>query len=197
MVRIALVVALSALGAAVPASAQTGPALQPGEIIENGGGQQLKVLRCKPTAYRWRECETVLWVDGRADSNPAWWNEGELIKGDAVVRDRLGMPPRGGVPAAATRPATRVALQSRTVAPATRPAAGGKRIPDGTYKCMTWIGSSYVSMGVLRSANNSLDTGFLAKVGATFTGATPTAGGVTINYTSRSGYRESMDCTRQ
>jgi hypothetical protein len=51
-------------------------------------------------------------------------------------------------------------------------------------------------MGTIRSVKNSLDTNILRKVGATFTGATPTKDGVTINYTSKSGYRESMDCKR-
>jgi hypothetical protein len=73
---------------------------------------------------------------------------------------------------------------------------GGAKIPDGTYKCSIWMGSSYVSMGTIRSVKNSLDTNILRKVGATFTGATPTKDGVTINYTSKSGYRESMDCKR-
>lgn len=175
-------------------SFQAGPALQPGEILENGGGQQMKVLQCRPASYGQRECETVGWQNGAATSNAAWWNEQDLIKTDTRVRSALGMKPRGGTAAAAPRPAARAIAQPRPAAPA---ATGGKRIPDGTYKCMTWIGGSYVSMGTLRSANNSLDTNFLAKVGATFTGATPTAGGVTINYTTRSGYRESMDCTRQ
>lgn len=75
-------------------------------------------------------------------------------------------------------------------------AQGSARIPDGTYKCSIWIGSSYVSMGTITSANNSLDTALLQKVGATFTGATPTRHGVRINYTTKRGYKESMDCTR-
>lgn len=76
------------------------------------------------------------------------------------------------------------------------PAQGSTRIPDGTYKCSIWIGSSYVSMGTIRSVRNSLDTNILRKVGATFIGATPTREGVTVNYTSKSGYKESMDCKR-
>ncbi len=75
-------------------------------------------------------------------------------------------------------------------------AQGSARIPDGTYKCQTWIGSSYVSMGTIRSVRNSLDTAILRKVGATFTGAVPTRDGITVNYTTKRGYRESMDCTR-
>lgn len=75
-------------------------------------------------------------------------------------------------------------------------AQGSARIPDGTYKCSIWIGSSYVSMGTIRSVRNSLDTAILRKVGATFTGAVPTRDGMTVNYTSKRGYRESMDCTR-
>ena len=73
---------------------------------------------------------------------------------------------------------------------------GSARIPDGTYKCSIWMGNSYVSMGTIRSVKNSLDTNILRKVGATFTGATPTKDGVTINYRSKSGYKESMDCKR-
>ena len=75
--------------------------------------------------------------------------------------------------------------------------AGGDRIPNGTYECKMWMGSSYVSLGTVRSVNNSLDTALLAKVGATFTGASATASGVTISYTTARGYRESMDCTRK
>jgi len=70
-------------------------------------------------------------------------------------------------------------------------------IPDGTYECKIWSGSSYISLGTIRSRNNSLDTQLLAKVGATFTGAQATPEGITVSYTTARGYRESMDCTRQ
>jgi hypothetical protein len=189
------VVAMAGL-AAPGAAAQAGPPLQPGEIIENGGGgQQIKVLQCFPTPYRWRECDTVGWQNGKAVSNVARWNEEDLIKGDARVRAATGMRPRGGV-RAATAPAARPAARPAPPVAARPPAAGG-RIPNGTYKCQMWMGGSYVSLGTVRSVNGSLETGLLNKVGATFTGATPNADGVTINYKTARGYNESMDCKRQ
>jgi hypothetical protein len=88
------------------------------------------------------------------------------------------------------------AIAEPVTAPAAQ-AAASARIPDGTYECRTWSGNSYIGLGTIRSVNNSLDTALLAKVGATFTGAQPTADGVTVLYTSARGYRESMDCTRR
>ncbi|NYZ17018.1 hypothetical protein HL658_31130 [Azospirillum sp. RWY-5-1] len=76
------------------------------------------------------------------------------------------------------------------------PAANGA-VPDGAYKCQMWMGSSYVSLGTVRSVGGVLTPDPLAKVGATITGVTPSAGGITINYTTARGYRESMDCARE
>lgn len=76
------------------------------------------------------------------------------------------------------------------------PVAGSGGIPDGSYDCKIWSGSSYIGLGTIRSSNNSLDTQILAKVGATFTGVESTADGITVSYTSARGNRESMDCTR-
>jgi hypothetical protein len=92
-------------------------------------------------------------------------------------------------------PALAAAAQSaRSTAPQGSSARG--RIPNGSYKCQTWIGSSYVSLGTVRSQGGVLNTDLLRKVGATFTGATATADGVTISYTTARGYRESMDCKK-
>lgn len=181
----------------VGASAQAGPPLQPGELLENGGGEQIKVLQCFPTRYSWRECDTVGWKDGRAVSNVARWNEQDLIKGDARIRAALGKAPRGGrtVAAAPTRPTTTARPASPTLTGRPSANAGG-RIPDGTYTCQLWMGNSYVSLGTVRSVNGSLDTNLLRKVGATYTGVTAKPDGITINYKTAGGYNESMDCKR-
>jgi len=195
--------ALIALAAAPAALAQSAAPLQPGEILQNGGNEQVKVLQCRAVSYG-RECQTVSWKNGRPDSNPAWWDEEMLIKGDARVREALGMPSRSGAAAVAPNPPRAAAPAARRTAPAAqgRPAtvpqraAAAGRIPDGAYRCQMWSGSSYVSLGTVRSVDGRLNTDLLGKVGATFTGATPTADGVTINYTTARGYRESMDCKR-
>lgn len=177
--------------------AQAGPPLQPGELLENGGGTQIKVLQCYPTQYRWRECDTVGWQDGKAVSNVARWNEQDLIKGDARVRAGLGKAPRGGrsVSAAPANPAP-TARPGSAVPAVKPPAQASGRIPDGTYTCQIWMGNSYVSLGTVRSVNGSLDTGLLRKVGATFTGVTSNPAGITITYKTARGYNESMDCKR-
>jgi hypothetical protein len=203
--RLVLPVVLAGGSAFIAAMAAAQPAaqLQPGEILENGGGEQVKVLQCRSAAYSQRECQTVAWKNGHADSNPAWWNEADLIGTDTRVREALGKPPRAGAAAAGRSAGTanpgRPATGRRGAATAgagSRPAPTGGRIPDGVYQCRTWMGNAYVSLGTVRSVNGSLDTSLLRKVGATFTGAAPSAEGVTISYTTARGYRESMDCKR-
>ncbi|MGF7178026.1 hypothetical protein [Azospirillum doebereinerae] len=185
------------------AGAQQPAPLQAGEILENGGGQQVKVLQCRPVSYG-RECQTVAWENGRAASNPAWWDEDMLRKGDARVRESLGKPPRGGVKtdAQANLPTPlgqvpKVHAGDLPKAAADGAPAAGGRVPDGAYKCQMWMGSSYVNLGMVRSAGGVLNPDPLAKVGATITGVTPSADGMTISYTTARGYRESMDCTRE
>lgn len=105
------------------------------------------------------------------------------LAGSAVSQVTITSTPAAETPAATPVAATLSAL--------------GNTIPDGSYQCSTWSGSNYISLGTIRSVNNSLDTELLAKVGATYTGATPTPDGITVSYTSARGYRETMDCKRQ
>ncbi|MCP3734247.1 hypothetical protein M9979_05070 [Sphingomonas sp. RP10(2022)] len=73
--------------------------------------------------------------------------------------------------------------------------AGKDRIPDGQYSCQMWIGSSYVTLAA-KLVGGKATSNPLTKTGATITGVTPSAGGITITYTTARGYRESMDCKR-
>lgn len=75
-----------------------------------------------------------------------------------------------------------------------RPGASAK-IPDGQYACQMWIGNSYVSLaGKLVGGSASVNA--LTKTGAKITAVKPAPGGITIEYTTARGYRESMDCKR-
>lgn len=185
------------LSGATPAIAQRLPPLQPGEILFDGSDHKTKVLACRPVIWG-RECQTVAWKDNRADSNPAWWDEQLLASGDARVRAALGLPPRGGVttsPTGAARMATS-GVAKRVSAAGTAAKTTSARTPDGTYTCQIWMRSSYVNLGTVRSVGGKLSPDIVAKTGGTITGATATAEGITISYTTARGYRESMDCKR-
>ncbi len=182
-------VLMAAAGIATPALAQSAAPLVPGELLYNGADQKLKVLTCRPVAYG-RECDFVGWENGRAVSNPATLAEADLIKADARVRVALGQPPRAGTAStAAGSAASRSGNRARI--------AAGTRVPDGTYHCQLWMGGSYANLGNVRSVGGALSPNPLAKVGATITGVAPSAGGITISYTTARGYRESMDCARR
>ena len=187
------VLSIAATVVSTTAGAQHPAPLREGEIIENGGGQQVKVLQCRPVSYG-RECQTVAWENGSQASNPAWWDEEMLLKGDTRVREALGKPPRSGTKAVAQ--ATPQTTPSATP-PAIPPSAPAPQVPDGAYACQMWMGSSYVNLGTVRSARGVLTPDPLAKVGATITGVTPSADGIKIAYTTARGYRESMDCARK
>ncbi len=81
-------------------------------------------------------------------------------------------------------------------APPAETVAAGGAIADGSYSCNKISGSMLVNMGTVRVSGGQPDTNFLTSVGATYKGVEPTAEGFRLNYTSKSGWAEVMDCER-
>lgn len=70
--------------------------------------------------------------------------------------------------------------------------AGG--VADGSYSCHKLSGGMLVNMGTFRVSGGQVDTSVLQSAGATFKSIEPSAEGFRLNYQSKSGWAEVMDC---